>query len=112
MFYYPTKVASQVGWRELPQETPYFKNARAALAAGIDPLRILGDRAKADGIKYVLSVRMNDAHFASKPDDHVLTGKILWLDNKDKLLPPNNRFDFSKPVGSVRIDRGSFLRGP
>lgn len=96
VLYYPTKVASEVGWRELPQESQFFKTAHAALAAGIDPLRILGDRAKADGIKYVLSVRMNDAHFASKPDDHVLTGKF-WLDNKGKLMLPNNRWDFSKP---------------
>lgn len=94
--YYPSKVASMVGWRQVPVEVSMIKNGRISLAAGVEPLRIVGQRCKELGIHFFPTVRMNDAHFARTPETHQLTGKF-WMDNKDdkEMILPGNRFNFA-----------------
>jgi hypothetical protein len=104
VLYYPTKVASTVGWRDVAKESSTVQNGRPGLAAGVEPLRIVGNRCNEVGIAFFPSVRMNDAHFARTPDDHQLTGKF-WLDHRD-LAMKNNRFDFShEKVRQFRLDQ-------
>lgn len=55
LMYYDTKVASRVGWRKAPDETPgslmekRMENARVCLAQGADAVRTAGGAAKALG---------------------------------------------------------------
>lgn len=106
---YPTKAASTVGWRTTTTEkdsqtwTFRMENARKAIAAGMDAVRIAGEEAKRNGLRFLPSLRMNDSHFMSKPFDYPLTGEF-WLKNYANLrikdspvsFQPNyaNLFDF------------------
>ena len=86
ILYYPTKVANVWGWRPIPEKYEkafgsWSRKAQAGLAAGVDPIRVVGERAKALGIYFVPSYRMNDDHFIFDPMEYPLTGKF-WLENK------------------------------
>jgi hypothetical protein len=87
--YYDTKVASRVGWRKSPDETPgslmekRMENARVCLAQGADAVRTAGEAAKALGLRFIPSLRMNDAHFMTKPDEHAMTSEF-WFKHRDR----------------------------
>lgn len=119
ILYYPTKAASVWGWRPIPEKYEKDFGARvrkieAGMAAGIDPTRLVGERAKGLGMFFVPSYRMNDDHFIFDPLDYPLTGKF-WMDNHEKLKigespqPADahygNLFDFShEEVRRFRLD--------
>ena len=89
ILYYPTKVANDWRWRPIhPNYEKEFgswqRKAAAGLDAGFDSIRIAGERAKALGMFFVPSYRMNDDHFIFDPVDYPLTGKF-WLDNHEKM---------------------------
>ena len=68
LLYYNTEVASRVGWRKSPDEKPgslmekRMENARVCLAQGADAVRTAGETAKQLGLRFIPSLRMNDAH--------------------------------------------------
>lgn len=119
ILYYPTKVANDWRWRPIhPNYEEEFgswqRKAAAGLDAGIDPIRIAGERAKALEMFFVPSYRMNDDHFIFDPVDYPLTGKF-WLDNREKMTigespqpaDPHygNLLDFTHPeVRRFRLD--------
>lgn len=101
VLYYPTRVASVWGWRETPAYVsgPWgerIRNATASAVAGVDSVRIAGERAGAIGLHFVPSYRMNDSHFVRDPLNYPLTGRF-WLENQDKTLrvSPVNGHDYS-----------------
>ncbi len=87
---YPTKVSSPVGWRVTAEEQkvkswqPRLENARAAIAAGLDAVRIAGEEARKNGLRFLPSLRMNDSHFIFDPHNYPLTGEF-WMKNHEKL---------------------------
>lgn len=118
ILYYPTKVANVWGWRPIPQKYDeafgsWSRKAQAGLAAGVDPLRIAGERAKALGMYFVPSYRMNDDHFIFDPMEYPLTGEF-WLENKHLRIGESpqpaddhygNLLDFShEAVRQFRLD--------
>lgn len=94
VMYYPTRVASVVGWQPNVQNLRHVDRVKAGLAAGIDPIRELAERARRNGLKFVASYRLNDAHFARNPEGHYATGKF-WVENRGRLVMKNNRLDFT-----------------
>ena len=120
LMYYDTKVASRVGWRKAPDETPgslmekRMENARVCLAQGADAVRTAGETAKALGLRFIPSLRMNDAHFMTKPDEHSMTSEF-WFKHrgrytiKDSPLPwqpaYGNLLDYThEAVRQLRLD--------
>lgn len=87
LLYYDTKVASRVGWRTAPDETPgslmakRMENARVCLAQGADAVRTAGEAAKRLGLRFIPSLRMNDAHFMANPDGHSMTSEF-WFKHR------------------------------
>ena len=87
LLYYNTRVASRVGWRKAPDETPgslmekRMENARVCLAAGADAVRTAGEAAKRLGLRFIPSLRMNDAHFMANPDQHSMTSEF-WFKHR------------------------------
>lgn len=98
---YPTKAGSPVGWRETPTEKENkdwrtrTENARKAIAAGLDAVRIAGEEAKKNGLRFLPSLRMNDSHFIFKPFDYPLTGEF-WMKNHDRLRIGDSPIRFRK----------------
>ena len=91
VLYYPTKVASEVGWRKTKYETENqiwrtrTENVRKSISAGLDAVSIAGSQAKANNMFFIPSLRMNDSHFMADPYNYPLTGKF-WLDNTDLII--------------------------
>jgi len=90
ILYYPTRVASTWGWRPTKYDddrewAKRLKRCRTATEAGLDAPRIAGDKAKARGLAFYPSYRMNDAHYCSDPLHYPLTGKF-WMDHQDASL--------------------------
>ena len=88
VLYYPTKVASVFGWRETKYDRDKRWAARiakikAGIAAGVDPIRVVGERARQLGRFFVPSYRMNDGHFVSDPLNYPLTGEF-WIKHHDQ----------------------------
>jgi len=87
LLYYDTKVASRVGWRKSPDETPgslmekRMENARVCLAQGADAVRTAGEAARQLGLRFIPSLRMNDAHFMANPDGHSMTSEF-WFQHR------------------------------
>ncbi len=83
---YPTKAGSPTGWRTTSVESGdavwayRLNNARAAIAAGMDAVRIAGEQAKKNGLRFLPSLRMNDSHFMKDPFNYPLTGEF-WMKN-------------------------------
>ncbi len=96
--YYPSKVASAPNWRQVENHRrnaryTYF-NRLYEVGGGlrkqkIDALGTVMRRAKAQGLEFVPSLRMNDGHFAQKvhPNEHPLTGEF-WMKNQDLIICP------------------------
>ena len=111
--YYPSKVASPLGWRETEssrknERFTYFNRVREiGVLLGerrIDVLGTLMRRAKEQGLEFVPSLRMNDTHFLNKvpPTEHPSTGKF-WLEHRD-LTVNGRQLDFShKKVRDYRL---------
>lgn len=90
ILYYPTQVASTWGWRPTPyDEKPAWqtrlRRCKAAAEAGLDAPRIAGERARALGLRFMPSYRMNDAHYCSDPQNYPLTGRF-WLEHPGAVL--------------------------
>ena len=85
---YPSKVSSVYGWRKTTGETkppwdermPIF---RTAAEAGVDAVRIAAEEAKAIGLYFIPSFRMNDAHYAVDPMNNPLTGEF-WVKHHEQ----------------------------
>ena len=125
--YYPTAVASVVGWRKTKYDTFHdvpsgeeqmwaqrIQNITEGIKAGIDPVRIAGERARSQGKSFVPSYRMNDDHFMVDPLEYPMTGRF-WLENHERLKIRNSPilsdprygqlFDFSHAeVREYRLD--------
>jgi hypothetical protein len=90
ILYYQTKVASTWGWRPTkydgtPEWGQRIKRCREATEAGLDAPRIVGERARERGLKFVPSYRMNDAHYCSDPLNYPLTGRF-WMEHQNAAL--------------------------
>lgn len=110
VLYYDTKVASPYGWRQTKYElqdsgwAARLRSARTCIESGLDAVTIAGKEAKAQGMLFLPSMRMNDSHFMADPYNYPLTGKF-WMDNGEKYkigIPPilfdknyGNLFDYS-----------------
>jgi hypothetical protein len=97
ILHYPTKVANIYGWRETKWTKKFDKPAnedemwyprivkeRTAITSGVDVYRAAGEYARAAGIRFFPSYRMNDDHFVFDPFEYPLTGEF-WLKNHEKL---------------------------
>ncbi len=106
LLYYNTRVASRVGWRKSPDETPgslmekRMENARVCLAQGADAVRTAGETAKALGLRFIPSLRMNDAHFMAKPDEHAMTSEF-WFKHRHEFTIKESPFAFQPAYGNL-----------
>lgn len=86
VLYYPTKVASTMGWRATKSEQQgavlktRIENAKACLSAGMDAVKIAGTQARKNKMLFIPSLRMNDSRFTNDPQNSPYTGEF-WLDN-------------------------------
>lgn len=102
---YPTKVASELGWRKTKYEDTdalwrtRLEKARICLGAGLDAVNIAGTQAKKNNMIFIPSLRMNDSHFMADPYNYPLTGKF-WLDNTD-LIIKESPIDFDQNYGNL-----------
>ena len=103
---YPTKVASEVGWRKSADEKPgslmemRMENARVNIAQGSDPVRTAGEMAKRLRLFFIPSLRMNDAHFMSNPDGHAMTSEF-WLKHRDRFTIKESPLEWQKAYGQL-----------
>lgn len=106
LMYYDTKIASRVGWRKAPDETPgslmekRMENARVCLAQGADAVRTAGEAAKALGLRFIPSLRMNDAHFMVKPDEHSMTSEF-WFQHRDRYTIKDSPLPWQPAYGNL-----------
>jgi len=84
--YYPSQVAPGIGWRKtaLEETDPLYRRryrvAQEIRAQGVDVLAVIRDRARAKGLEFVPSLRMNDGHFGQRypPAENPATSKFWW----------------------------------
>lgn len=106
LMYYNTTVASRVGWRKSPDEKPgslmekRMENARVCLAQGADAVRTAGEAAKRLGLRFIPSLRMNDAHFMASPDTHAMTSEF-WFHHRDRYLIKESPLGFQPAYGNL-----------
>ena len=106
LMYYNTKVASRAGWRKSPDEKPgsllekRMENARVCLAQGADAVRTAGEAARRIGLRFIPSLRMNDAHFMASPDTHAMTSEF-WFQHRDRYLIKDSPLDFQPAYGNL-----------
>jgi hypothetical protein len=106
LMYYNTRVASRVGWRKAPDETPgslmekRMENARVCLSQGADAVRTAGEAAKRLGLIFIPSLRMNDAHFMANPDEHSMTSEF-WFQHRDRYTIKDSPLAFQKAYGNL-----------
>ncbi|MFO1447163.1 MAG: hypothetical protein U1F61_03205 [Opitutaceae bacterium] len=106
VLYYNTQVASRVGWRTSADEKPgsllakRMENARVCLAAGADAVRTAGETARRLGLRFIPSLRMNDAHFMVKPDDHPMTSEF-WFRHRDRFTIKTSPLAFQPAYGNL-----------
>ena len=73
---YPSKVVEMVGQgRDIPPEggpgdLTVVRNVRSLVAAGHDPIGLVIDRARRNGLEIFVSYRMNEVHGTDKPDSY------------------------------------------
>jgi hypothetical protein len=97
ILHYDTKVANIYGWRETKWTRKFDKPAnenemwypriakeRTAILQGVDMIRVAGEYARAAGLRFFPSYRMNDDHFVFDPLEYPLTGEF-WLQHHDRL---------------------------
>lgn len=106
LLYYNTTVASRVGWRKSADEKPgslmekRMENARVCLAAGADAVRTAGETAKKLGLRFIPSLRMNDAHFMTDPDGHAMTSEF-WLKHRHEFTIKDSPLPFQPAYGNL-----------
>jgi hypothetical protein len=106
LLYYNTKVASRVGWRKSPDEKPgslmekRMENARVCLAQGADAVRTAGEAAKRLGLRFIPSLRMNDAHFMADPDGHAMTSEF-WFQHREQYRIKDSPLGFQPAYGNL-----------
>jgi len=106
LLYYNTTVASRVGWRKSPDEKPgslmekRIENARVCLAQGADAVRTAGEAAKRLGLRFIPSLRMNDAHFMASPETHAMTSEF-WFQNRGRYLIGDSPLEFQPAYGNL-----------
>ncbi len=106
LLYYNTTVASRVGWRKAPDEKPgslmekRMENARVCLAQGADAVRTAGEAAKKLGLRFIPSLRMNDAHFMANPDEHAMTSEF-WCKHRHEFTIKESPLAFQPAYGNL-----------
>jgi hypothetical protein len=106
LLYYNTEVASRVGWRKSPDEKPgslmekRMENARVCLAQGADAVRTAGETAKQLGLRFIPSLRMNDAHFMANPDAHAMTSEF-WFKHRHEYTIKESPLAFQAAYGNL-----------
>ena len=106
LLYYNTTVASRVGWRKSPDEKPgslmekRMENARVCLAAGADAVRTAGEAAKQLGLRFIPSLRMNDAHFMANPEGHAMTSEF-WFQHRHEFTIKESPLAFQPAYGNL-----------
>ncbi|MDZ4697755.1 MAG: hypothetical protein SGI86_21645 [Deltaproteobacteria bacterium] len=115
ILHYPTKVANIYGWRETRWTKQFEKPAheeemwyprivkeRTAITAGVDVFRVAGEHARAAGLRFFPSYRMNDDHFVFDPFEYPLTGEF-WLNNHERLRmgEENSPIESQKAYGQL-----------
>ena len=106
LLYYNTEVASRVGWRKSPDEKPgslmekRMENARGCLAQGADAVRTAGETAKQLGLRFIPSLRMNDAHFMANPDGHAMTSEF-WFKHRHEFTIKESPLAFQAAYGNL-----------
>ena len=106
LLYYNTEVASRVGWRKSPDEKPgslmekRMENARVCLGQGADAVRTAGETAKQLGLRFIPSLRMNDAHFMSNPDGHAMTSEF-WFKHRADYTIKDSPLAFQPAYGNL-----------
>ena len=106
LLYYNTEVASRVGWRKSPDEKPgslmekRMENARVCLAQGADAVRTAGEAAKQLGLRFIPSLRMNDAHFMANPDGHAMTSEF-WFKHRHEYTIKESPLAFQAAYGNL-----------
>jgi len=106
VLYYNTRVASRVGWRKAPDEVPgslmakRMENARVCLAEGADAVRTAGETAKRLGLRFIPSLRMNDAHFMANPDQHSMTSEF-WFKHRHEFTIKDSPWSFQPAYGNL-----------
>lgn len=106
LLYYNTEVASRVGWRKSPDEKPgslmekRMENARTCLAQGADAVRTAGETARQLGLRFIPSLRMNDAHFIANPDGHAMTSEF-WFKHRHEYTIKESPLAFQAAYGNL-----------
>ncbi|MEY4938355.1 MAG: hypothetical protein RIQ93_90 [Verrucomicrobiota bacterium] len=106
LLYYNTEVASRVGWRKSPDEVPgslmekRMENARVCLAQGADAVRTAGETARSLGLRFIPSLRMNDAHFMVNPDQHSMTSEF-WFKHRHEFTIKDSPLAFQPAYGNL-----------
>ena len=106
VLYYNTTVASPVGWRHSADEKPgslmakRLENARVCLAQGADAVRTAGETARALGLRFIPSLRMNDAHFMTDPAGHAMTSEF-WLKHRAEYTIKDSPLSFQPAYGNL-----------
>jgi len=112
--YYPSKVASAPNWRQVenPRRNARFTYFNRLYEVGgwlrqqnVDALGTVMRRAKAQGLEFVPSLRMNDGHFAQKvhPREHPLTGEF-WMKNQDLIICPGKTWSRNASYKDFLLD--------
>jgi hypothetical protein len=106
VLYYNTTVASRVGWRHSADEKPgslmakRIENARVCLTQGADAVRTAGEAARMLGLRFIPSLRMNDAHFMTDPDGHAMTSEF-WLKHRARYTIKDSPLSFQPAYGNL-----------
>ncbi len=106
VLYYNTSVASRVGWRHSSDEklgslmAKRMENARVCLAQGADAVRTAGETARTLGLRFIPSLRMNDAHFMTNPDGHAMTSEF-WLQHRAAYTIKDSPLSFQPAYGNL-----------
>lgn len=105
ILYYPTKVASNWGWRELPDDRDPVRTRKAKQGtdAGIDAPRVAMEEAARLGIQFVPSLRMNDWHFCAKALTDPLTSRF-WMEHHERLTIGKGRSPIDDPGAAMECE--------
>jgi hypothetical protein len=73
---------------------------RSCLAAGGDAVRTAGEAARAAGMRFIPSLRMNDAHFMVDPDRHAMTSEF-WFRHRHEYTIRESPLAFQPAYGNL-----------
>jgi hypothetical protein len=77
-----------------------MENARVCLAQGADAVRTAGETAKQLGLRFIPSLRMNDAHFMANPDGHAMTSEF-WFKHRHEYTIKESPLAFQAAYGNL-----------